>query len=76
MAVIADDAQISTMNKVFCQEHGFKIYPLDKLLHMMQTEGFLIPDLGYMEVNLKIPQISKFNKDIVMLVIPDSKYEE
>ena len=29
-----------------------------------------------MEVNLKIPQTSKLNKDVLMLVIPDSKYGE
>ena len=33
-----------------------------------------IPYMGYLEVNLKIPDIKAFNEDVLMLVIEDSTY--
>ena len=32
--------------------------------------------MGYVEVNLKIPKIKAFNKDVLMLVIEDSTYAQ
>ena len=32
--------------------------------------------MGYVEVNLKIPEIKTFNEDMLMLVIKDSAYAQ
>ena len=32
--------------------------------------------MGYIEVNLKIPEIKAFNEDVLMLVIEDSAYAQ
>ena len=32
--------------------------------------------MGYVEVNLKIPEIKAFNEDVLMLVIEDSAYAQ
>ena len=32
--------------------------------------------MGYVEVNLKIPEIKAFNEDMLMLVIEDSAYAQ
>ena len=32
--------------------------------------------MGYVEVNLKIPEIKAFNQDVLMLVIEDSTYTQ
>ena len=34
--------------------------------------GGLVPDIGHVETNLKIQDISTFNEDVLMLVIPDN----
>ena len=38
--------------------------------------GANIPYMGYVEVNLKIPEIKAFNEDVLMLVIEDSPYAQ
>ena len=42
----------------------------------MSTGVVDIPYMGYVEVNLKIPEIKAFNEDIIMLVIEDSGYAQ
>ena len=35
-----------------------------------------MPYMGYVEVNLKIPEIIAFNEDMLMFVIEDSAYAQ
>ena len=35
-----------------------------------------IPYMGYVEVNLKIPEIKAFNEDVLMPVTEDSTYAQ
>ena len=43
-------------------------------IHIEGTGGIEVPYQGYVEVYVKIPGIAKFNEDIVMLIINNSKY--
>ena len=47
---------------------------MNKLLDIEGTGGAEVPYHGYVELRLKIPQIKKFDLDILMLVINDSPY--
>ena len=38
------------------------------------TGGSLVPYLGYIETQLKILEVKAFDKDVLMLVVPDSSY--
>ena len=50
--------------------------PLGKLLELEGTAGSAIPYLGYVEVNIQIPGIKNYNKDVLLLVIPTTTYSE
>ena len=38
------------------------------------TGGLSIPYLGYVEMGLQIPEVKAFDRDVWMLVVPDSSY--
>ena len=44
------------------------------MLDIEGTRGSLVPYYSYVELRLKIPQIKKFNLNVLMLVIDDSSY--
>ena len=55
---------------------ALKIHPLDRLLELEGPGGLAIPYLGYVEVNLQIPGIKGYNKDVLLLVITTTTYSE
>ena len=44
------------------------------ILDLEGTRDFTIPYLGYVELRLWIPEIKAFDRDVPMLVVPDSSY--
>ena len=69
-------AQVSSVSSGFCKWTTLKVHPLDRLLELVSTGGSAIPYLGYAEVNLEIPGIRDYNKDILLLVILTTTYSE
>ena len=67
-------AQVSSVRSQFCEELAMEIQPLGWLLELEGTGGSAIPYLGFVEVNLKIPGISCYNEDVLLLVIPTTTY--
>ena len=53
---------------------GLRIQNLDGLLDIEGGGGIAIPYIGYVEVNLQIPEIKNYNEDVLMLVMNDSRY--
>ena len=53
--------QVSSVSTGFCEQMALEIYPLDKLLELKGMGGAAIPYLGYVEVNLQIPDIRGYN---------------
>ena len=74
LALVDSGAQISTITIEFVKQLGLTIHQLDRILKFETTGGGDIPYTGYVEVNLKIPEIKSFNEDVFMLVIDDSTY--
>ena len=72
--LIDSGVQISTITFEFVKQLGLKIYQLDRILKFETTGHGDIPYMGYVQVNLKIPEIKTFNVDVHMLVIEDSTY--
>ena len=62
------------MVKSFAEELDLEIKPLSTILDIESTGGGRVPYHGYVECQLKLPQIEKFNLDVLMLVIDDSPY--
>ena len=77
MAALVDlGAQVSTVSAQLCEELGLKIQPLGQLLELEGTGGAAIPYLGFVEVNLQIPGIRRYNEDVLLLAIPTMTYTE
>ena len=51
-----------------------EIKELKTILDIEPTGGGRVPYHGYIECRLKIPQVEKFDLDVLMLVIDDSPY--
>ena len=77
MAALVDSgAQVSTISAQLCDELGLEVKPLGRLLELEVTEGAAIPYLGFVEVNLQILGIRRYNEDVLLLAIPTMAYAE
>ena len=73
-ALIDSGAQISTISKSMAKTLGLPIQKLDALLDIEGSAGSDVPYSGYTELRLDIPEIVKFDHDVLMMVYPDSTY--
>ena len=77
VAALADSgAQVSNISAQLCEELGLKIEPLGQLLELEGTRGAAIPYLRFVEVNLQILGIRRYNEDVLLLAIPTMAYTE
>ena len=67
-------AQMSTITISQAKKMGLKIQDLESLLDIEGGGGIAIPYIGYVEVNLQIPEIRNYNEDALMMVMNDSRY--
>ena len=67
-------AQMSTITISQARKMKHKIKSLDKLLDIEGSGGISVPYIGYVEVNLKIPEIPAYDEDALMMVMNDSRY--
>ena len=67
-------AQVSSISDTFAKKLGLQITKLETLLKLEPTGGGTVPYDGYVEVRLQIPNVRAFDLDVLMLVIPESKY--
>ena len=73
-ALIDLGAQISAISKSMAKTLVLPIRKLETLLDIKGSAGSNVPYLGYTELRLDIPEIVKFDHDVLMMVYPDSKY--
>ena len=59
---------ISMKSKWNCDENGYEIQPLDKLVLIEGSRGTDVPYLGYVEVRMHILGISSFEQNVLMLI--------
>ena len=75
-ALIDLGAQVLSISIRFCKDLVLPIQPLGWLLELDGTGEAAIPYLGFVEVNLQIPGIRNYNKDVLLLVIPTMTYSK
>ena len=75
-AFMDSGAQVSNISARLCEELGLKIQPLGQLLELEGTGGAAIPYLTFVEVNLQILGIRRYNEDVLLLAIPTTAYSE
>ena len=71
-ALIDTGACMSAMTKSFAEALELELKSLDSMLEIKGTEGGKVPYHGYVECRLNLPQIDKFDYDVLMLIIDDS----
>ena len=67
---------MSTISAKFCEELDLEIQPLGRLLELEVTGGAAIPYLRFVEVNLLIPGVRRYNEDVLLLAIPTTAYSK
>ena len=66
-------AQISTITeKKIAKNLRLQVQTLEKFLDIEGTRDIQVPYKGYVEEELKIPEVKKFQEDVLLLVINDS----
>ena len=73
-ALIDSRANLSAITKAYAEELQLEIKGLQTILDIEPTGGGQVPYHGYVECKLKIPQIKKFDIDVLMLMIDNSPY--
>ena len=66
---------MSAITKSFAEALELDLKSLDSMLDIKGTGGGKVPYHGYVECRLNLPQIEKFDHDVLILVIDDSQYE-
>ena len=69
-----EGACMSAMTKSFAEALELELKSLDSILDIEGTGGGKVLYHGYVECRLNLPQIEKFDQDVLMLVIDDSPY--
>ena len=75
-ALIDSGAQVLSISAQFCQDLALPIQPLGWLFELEGTWEAAIPYLGFMEVDLQIPEIRNYNEDVLLLVMPTTTYSK
>ena len=75
-ALVDLGAQVLNISARLCEEIGLEIQPLGWLLELEGTGGAAIPCLRFVEVNLQILGIRRYNEDVLLLAIPTTAYTE
>ena len=73
-SLVDSGACMLAMVKSFAEELQLKIKPLKTILDIEGTGGGAVPYHGFVECRVQLPQIKKFDVDVLMLVIDDSAY--
>ena len=73
-ALIGKGAKITTIAHSFIRQLQLGVYDLNEIICVEGTGGFTVLYLGYVQVNLWIPQFPQYEEMILMLVISDSQF--
>lgn len=69
---------ISTVSCTFYRDHfqGVTLRALDDLLKIECAGGSLLPYLGYIEIEVDVPELNVQGRSTVMLVVPETSYNK
>ena len=73
-ALIDTGANMSYVNKWLVEKLQLPVQSLQTVLNIEGTGGIRVPYYGIVECQLGLPELTGFQKDVLMLVIDDSPY--
>ena len=75
-ALVDSGAQISAVSMALVKCHNLPIWQLQQLLHFEGFRDVDIPYIGYTQIQLQIPGVKDYDKDILAFIQKDSHYSE
>ena len=69
-------AQISAVSMAFARCHNLPIWQLQQLLDFEGFGDIDIPYIGYTQIQLQIPGVKEYDKDILVFIQKDIHYSE
>ena len=73
-ALVDSGAQISAVSMAFVKCHNLPIWQLQQLLDFEGFGGMDIPYIGYTQIQLQIPGVKDYDRDILVFIQKDSHY--
>ena len=73
-ALLDSGSQLSSISWTWVKKLNLEPKQLQSILQIEGSGGLEVPYLGYVEVQLKIPEVKAFNHDVLLLIVPDSAH--
>ena len=73
-ALLDSGSQLLAISWTWVKKLKLEPKQLQSILQIEGSGDLEVPYLGYVEVQLKIPEVKAFNHDILLLIVPDSAH--
>ena len=73
-ALIDSGSQLSSILVAWVKKLKLNLQELHSVLQIEGSGGFKVPYLGYVDAHLKVPEVSAFDTDVLLLIVPDSAH--
>ena len=73
-ALLDSGSQLSSISWSWVKKLNLEPKQLQSILQIEGSGGLEVPYLGYVEVQLKIPEVRAFNHNVLLLIVPDSAH--
>ena len=67
-------SQLSSISWSWVKKLNLEPKQLQSILWIEGSGGLEVPYLGYVEVQLKLPEVKAFNHNVLLLIVPDSAH--
>ena len=75
-ALLDSGSQLSAISWTLVKKLKLEPKQLQSILQIEGSGGLEVPYLGYVEVQLKIPEVKAFDQDVLLLIVPDSTHTQ
>ena len=73
-ALIDSGSKLSSISLPWVKKLKLNLQELHPLLQNEGLGGSEVPYLGYVETHLKVPEVSAFDTDVLLLIVPDNAH--
>ena len=75
-ALLDSGSQLSAISWTWVKKIKSRAKTIQSILQIEGSGGLEVPYLGYVEVQLKIPEVKAFDQDVLLLIVPDSAHTQ